>query len=64
VGKGFHGFFEKFFAEAVPEEDAFSQAERVALIVEGLDVESGISAGHGEAHGVGAGVDSGDVNRI
>src|SRR5450432_1913358 len=64
MGKGFYGFLEKFFAEAVAQENAFSQAKRVALVVKSFDVESGIGAGHGEAHGVGAGVDGGDIYRI
>ena len=58
------GFFEKFFAEAVANENTFAETQRVTFIVERFDVERGVGAGDGQTHGVGAGVDGGDVNRL
>jgi len=64
MAEGFDAFLENFFAEAMAEEDAFAEAEGKAFVDERLDVESGEGADDGQADGVGAGVDGGDVDRL
>src|ERR1700719_3461725 len=64
MAKGFDGFLENFFAEAVADEDAFAETEGEAFVDEGLDIESGKGAGDGQADGIGAGVNGGDVDRL
>src|SRR5208337_1776988 len=64
VAEGLDAPTQKFFAEAVAHEDAFAQPQRIALRGQRLDVQSRISAGHGEADRIGAGVNGGDVDRL
>jgi len=64
MAKCFDGFLENFFAEAVANENAFAEAEGKAFVDERFDIESGIGASDGQADGVGAGVDGGDVYRL
>ena len=37
---------------------------RVAEVLNGLDIQGGVSARYGKAYGVGAGIDGRDVNRV
>ena len=60
----FNGFFEDVFTETRPQKDVFSEAKRVAFRLQGFNVQCGICTRHGEAHGIGAGVDGGDVDRF
>ena len=62
--EGFDAFFEDVFAEAMAYEDAFAEAQRAALVDEGFDIESGIGASDREADCIGAGIDSGYVDRF
>src|SRR5450755_54595 len=64
MAKGFHALLENILGEAVAQEHAFAQAKGVALVVEGLDVQGGVSSGDGEADGVRACVDRGDVDGL
>src|SRR5262249_23496101 len=64
MAEGLHSTLEDLLAETVPQENAFAQAERIALVVERLNIESGIGPSDAETHGVGACVDRGDVNGI
>jgi hypothetical protein len=64
MAEGLRGFLENLFAEAVAQENAFAQTQRIAFLVHRFDIERGISPRHGQAEGVGAGVDSGNVNRV
>src|SRR5580692_8287921 len=64
VAKGFDGFLEKIFAEAMADENAFAEAQREAFVDERFDIERGKGADDGQADGVGAGVDGGDMDRL
>ena len=60
----FYTFFQQVFTEAMTKENAFAEAQGIALVDKRFDVEGGIGAGDGEADCVGAGVDGGDVDRL
>jgi hypothetical protein len=62
--KGFDTFLEDFFAKAMADENAFAEAERKTFVDERFDIESRKGADDGQADGVGAGVDGGDVDRL
>jgi hypothetical protein len=62
--EGFDAFFEDVFAEAMADKDAFAEAQGVALVDEGFDIEGGIDASDREADCVGAGIDGGYVDRF
>ena len=64
MAEGFDASLENFFAEAMADENAFAETERKAFVDERFDIESGEGADDGQADGVGAGVDGGDVDRI
>src|SRR6185369_3163171 len=42
----------------------FAQTQRIALVVQRLDVHGGIGARDRKAHGVGARIDCGEMNRL
>src|SRR3974390_1911685 len=60
----FDGFLQKVFGKAMAYEHTFPQAEGIALADERFDIESGIGAGNGQAYGIGAGIDGGNVDRL
>src|SRR2546429_359826 len=60
----FNGFFEDVFTKTRPQKDVFPEAKRVAFRLQGFNVQGRIRARYGEAHGIGAGVDGGDVDRF
>ena len=64
VAERFYAFFEKIFAEAVAQKNAFAETKRVSFVDQRLDIERGIGPRDGEAHGIGARVDGGDMNRL
>ena len=57
-------FLEDFLAEAMTDENTFAETERAAFGDQRLDIESGVGAGYGQADGIGAGVDGGDMNGL
>ena len=62
--KRLRGFFEYIFAEAVTNKHALAQTQRVPLVMQRLNVQSGVGAYDGKADGIRAGVNCRDVNRI
>src|ERR1700730_1044720 len=64
ITESLDGLFEEFFAEAVANENTFAEAQGVALIVEWFNVEGRVGASNRQAHGVRAGVDGSDVDRL
>jgi len=64
VAERFYSLFEKIFAEAVAQKHAFAETKRISFVDQGFDVERGVGARDGEAHGIGARVDGGDMNRL
>src|SRR5947207_3894897 len=62
--KSLDALLNDFFTEAVAQENTFAEPQRIPLVVQRFDVQGGIGAGHGETHGVGAGVNRGDVNQL
>jgi hypothetical protein len=45
-------------------ENTFTETQGVSLIVERFNVEGRVGTRNGQAHGVGAGVNGSDVNRL
>jgi len=64
VAEGFDAPLENFLAEAVADEDAFPKTEGDAFVDKRFDIERGECPGDGQADGIGAGVDGGDVDRL
>jgi hypothetical protein len=62
--EGFDAFLEDVLTETVADKNAFAEAQGAAFGDEGFDVESGIGPSDGEADCVGAGIDSGYVDRF
>ena len=56
--------FKNFLAETVANENTFAEAERIAFVVQRFEVNGGMRADDGKAHGIGTGVNRGDVNRL
>ncbi len=60
----FDSLFKNFFAEAVANEHTFAETERIAFVVQRFEVDGGMRTDDGKAHGIGTGVNRGDVNRL
>ena len=64
VAKSLRSFLENVFAEAIADEYAFTETKRIPLVVQRFDIQSRVRANNGQAHGIGTGVDRGNVNRF
>src|SRR5207253_8580166 len=64
MAERFCGLLENILTEVLSKKNTLTQPQRVALRLQRFDVQSGMGARHRKAHGVRAGVDRRDVDRL
>ena len=64
MAEGFDTLLENLLGEPMADKNTFAEAQGIAFGDERFNIETGISAGDGQADCIGAGVDGGDVNGL